>query len=112
MKKNWWTSDAIALAFCGTLVLIGLLMSPTQEVVSIFGADVPVLCMFRRLTGYGCPGCGLTRSFSFMSHGQLWDAFTINPLGPVIFILIASQIPLRLIRLFRGWRAQQQQQTA
>lgn len=41
----------------------------------------PVLCPFRLATGLPCPGCGLTRSWVDLLHGQLGEAMTANPFG-------------------------------
>jgi len=38
------------------------------------------LCPFRALTGLNCPGCGTTRSLHQLLHGNLTDAFKLNPL--------------------------------
>ena len=37
-------------------------------------------CPFRALTGLNCPGCGSTRSLHQLLHGNLTDAFKLNPL--------------------------------
>ncbi|HVF42774.1 MAG TPA: DUF2752 domain-containing protein [Pyrinomonadaceae bacterium] len=44
-----------------------------------------VLCPFRALTGLPCPGCGMTRAFCALGHGDLSAAFGYNPLAPFVF---------------------------
>ena len=99
---SWWFGELLLLVICGLAVAVAAVLTPSSEVVSLFGMEVPVLCTFRRLTGFDCPGCGLTRSFSFMAHGSFRGAFEANMLGPVVFTLVASQVPYRLIRIARG----------
>jgi hypothetical protein len=50
-------------------------------------ADLPglVLCPFRALTGLPCPGCGMTRAFCSLGHGDLSGAFGYNALAPFVF---------------------------
>lgn len=43
----------------------------------------PVICPFRLLTGLPCPGCGLTRSWVYLLHGDTSAAMTANPFGVV-----------------------------
>ncbi len=43
----------------------------------------PVICPFRLATGLPCPGCGLTRSWVHLLHGQVGEAMTANPFGIV-----------------------------
>jgi hypothetical protein len=88
------------LAVCGGIVFAAVLLTPGTDVVSLFGVDIPVVCGFRRLTGWPCPGCGLTRSFVFAAHGQIGAAFGAHLLGPLLFGVVASQVPWRLWRLF------------
>jgi Protein of unknown function (DUF2752) len=45
-----------------------------------------ILCPFRALTGYPCPGCGMTRAFSAIGHGELWRAVRYNPFSPLLFL--------------------------
>ena len=50
--------------------------------------DGPVVCPFRLMTGLPCPGCGLTRSWVYLLHGQPGAATAANPFG--ILVLLAS----------------------
>jgi hypothetical protein len=60
-------------------------------------------CWSRTVLGIPCPGCGLTRSFAAMAHGEFRSAFHFNPMGPILFILCCLQIPYRLgIYFFSG----------
>lgn len=49
-----------------------------------------VLCPFRALTGYPCPGCGMTRAFSAIAHGEVWRAVRYNPLSPLLFLALIA----------------------
>ena len=55
-----------------------------------FCQDGPVFCLWRRLLGVECPGCGLVRAFSLCAHGRLAEAFAANPLFPAVFFVIAA----------------------
>jgi hypothetical protein len=45
-----------------------------------------VLCPFRLLTHYPCPGCGMTRAFCALAHFELWRAIKFNALSPLLFL--------------------------
>ena len=51
-------------------------------------AIIPDLCLFKRMVGVGCPGCGLTRSVAATAHWQLGETFQLHLFGP--FVLIAA----------------------
>jgi hypothetical protein len=51
-------------------------------------ADGPVICPFRLMTGLPCPGCGLTRSWVYLLHGQPGAGTAANPVG--ILALLAA----------------------
>lgn len=40
-----------------------------------------VLCPYRLLTGWACPGCGLTRAVHYLLHADVRAAFVHNPLA-------------------------------
>lgn len=58
-------------------------------------------CFFYALTGWACPSCGMTTSFSHMAHLQFQKAFSANLFGPVLFLLFALLSFLSLLE-FRG----------
>lgn len=47
------------------------------------GAEHSV-CLFRRITGISCPGCGLTRSMAHLAKGDLSAGLRMHPLAPVL----------------------------
>ncbi len=76
-----------------------------RVVLPVGNLPVPETCTFHRLTGYGCPGCGLTRSFIAMARGSWWEAWSFHPLGGLVFVFVVFQIPYRsgcLVILARG----------
>ncbi len=56
----------------------------------------PVVCLFRRLLGRPCPGCGITHSVWLLLHGHPAAAFHWNPLG---FLLLPALLAFVLL----GW---------
>lgn len=50
------------------------------------------LCLFKRVTGADCPGCGLSRGFVQIAHGHPLEAMKLNPFSPVVFVLIACRL--------------------
>lgn len=47
------------------------------------------LCLIKNISGYNCPGCGITRAIAAILKGKLVSAFSYNPLIIIIFPLIA-----------------------
>jgi drug/metabolite transporter (DMT)-like permease len=41
------------------------------------------MCPLLALTGFACPGCGLTRAFHALSHGNVLTALDFNALIPI-----------------------------
>ncbi len=53
------------------------------EQVSVFPP-----CLFHRLTGLWCPGCGTTRALHQLLHGNLAAAIRLNPLAILMLPLV------------------------
>ena len=51
-------------------------------------ADEPtfILCPFRAVTGLLCPGCGMTRAFCALGHGEFRRAIHFNALSPFLYL--------------------------
>ena len=92
----------LILALASLVVLASLLLEPGQDGVSLLGRELPSSCTLKRLTGWGCPGCGLTRSFAYMAHLQVREAWEMHLLGPAGWLAVAVQVPYRGWRIWRG----------
>lgn len=60
------------------------------------GWPIPELCQSKALFGWDCPGCGLTRSFIHLAHGDLSASFRIHRLGWLLALLVVLQVPYRI----------------
>ena len=64
----------------GTVILMGILY---LKVVSP-KLNIHIPCLFNKVTGYECPGCGITRASLALLDGNFYQAFRYNML---LFIL-------------------------
>ena len=48
----------------------------------------PILCPFRLLTGYPCPGCGGTRAMGAICLGQFDKAWSLNPITFAVCLVL------------------------
>ncbi|WP_169311153.1 DUF2752 domain-containing protein [Thermodesulfatator indicus] len=55
---------------------------------------LPWICPIKALTGYPCPGCGLTDAFRFLLQGEVRLAFFTNPL---VFLVLAILISIAIL---------------
>lgn len=44
-------------------------------------------CPFKMLTGFPCPGCGITKSLVYLYEGDLLKSITFHLFGPVVMVL-------------------------
>jgi hypothetical protein len=107
------------LLLCLAIVVLSVVLSVRDRqrvLVPVLGTPLPELCMMKRYTGHGCPGCGMTRCFISLGHGDLAAAWSYNPAGLWFFAIVLFQIPYRAAQLWRirrglpelrvGWLAQ------
>ena len=60
-------------------------------VILLYFLHIP--CMFRHFLKIECPGCGLTRAYLALLHGDLSGAFSFHPLFwtvPILYLLILT----------------------
>lgn len=95
------TGSAIVVAV-GSAALLTAVLWPVESV-----DHGPDICPFRMLTGLPCPGCGLTRSWVHLMHGDVGGAFAFNVFGPLTLALTAVAVVLAVWRLVAGRAALQ-----
>lgn len=75
-----------------TLTLVGvfylLVLAPTFH--------LHISCPFLTVTGYYCPGCGLTRLCIALLHGEVYQAFRYNP---IIFFIVHYLITVYILNI-------------
>lgn len=48
------------------------------------------ICLLRRVADLPCPGCGMTRAFVHLAHGEWAAALADHPLAPAIALQLAA----------------------
>jgi Protein of unknown function (DUF2752) len=62
-------------------------------------ATLPGMCFSRTWLGIECPGCGLTRSFIALAHGDLSASLAYHRVGWVLALAVLLQFPYRMLAL-------------
>ncbi len=63
---------------------------------------LPETCLSRSWLNFECPGCGLTRSFVHLAHGEWSESWRMHRIGWLLALTVAGQIPYRLVALCGG----------
>ena len=97
-----WTRTTPATKW---LILLGLGLG-YLAFVRITGHGIP--CLFRVLTGWQCPGCGITTMLVCLSRGDLFGAFAANPFLLLTLPFLLAEILMEIRRSRRmepeaGW---------
>jgi hypothetical protein len=82
--RGWGRLPAAPIATASGLV------AATAYIAAVDPSDRAALppCPFRTLTGWWCPGCGLTRATHHLLHGDVLGALRYNALLPIVLGLI------------------------
>ncbi|MEZ5345007.1 MAG: DUF2752 domain-containing protein [Pyrinomonadaceae bacterium] len=59
-------------------------------------------CPMLSVTGFACPGCGLTRGFHALFHGDVYTALDFNALIPLYVIAFSYAVLAMLLVIIRG----------
>jgi len=96
-RLTWWQRISLILIalLIGTVLGIARSLNPYEEngQPRRWGTHQQLglpPCSFQRLTGWPCPSCGLTTSFSLLMHGDWRAALVVNPVGPVMVLLAVA----------------------
>jgi Protein of unknown function (DUF2752) len=96
------THRAMLAISLGVLVLSPLLVIlPDQRVALWFLPNWPApdSCLSRTALGIPCPGCGLTRSFISLAHGEFTRSWNYHRMGWALALLTVAQVPYRFFAL-------------
>ena len=75
-RCGWWGG-----LFCVTLAAVMQVGDNRRVYFPGTSAPLPELCMLYSRFGVDCPGCGLTRTFIYMAHGQPGQRLAYEPCG-------------------------------
>lgn len=89
--KKYWILRAAILLSIAVLFLLGAWY--------LYGHNPAVIpfipCVFNKLTGLYCPGCGAGRASYALLHGQFYQAFRYNPLMIFVLLFLAAYFTAR-----------------
>lgn len=71
--------------------LVILVLGVTYAIF-IWNTGIMIPCLFRKITGWKCPGCGITGACMALLKGHFTEAFSYNP-----FLFIACPVIAYLI---------------
>lgn len=94
----WFTSRLQVLVGLFAAILGAVLLGIFDPASS--GVFPP--CPLHYLTGWYCPGCGSLRAMHALLHGNLHQAWAMNPLTIVLLPFIAYGLASELIAALRG----------
>ncbi|MFQ3648945.1 MAG: DUF2752 domain-containing protein [Gemmataceae bacterium] len=103
LDRAWHLQMLILCALA--LAAAPLLQVQGRDKVSLRGwsaAELPPLCGSQIFFGISCPGCGLTRSWVSLAHGEVSRSLDHHRLGWLLMLLALLQIPYRLHALYTG----------
>lgn len=86
-----------------TAVVLALVLRVRDDRVLLPLLDIPLpeSCWYKRVIGFDCPGCGLTRCVISLVHGEFLQAWHFNPGGYLFLALIVGQFPYRIAQIWR-----------
>lgn len=95
-------SSGIERALAGAAIAVGAAAAAAVAYFNPVMAGFFPQCPLNQLTGFHCPGCGLTRGFHALFHGDILGAIGFNLLIP-FYVFIFGYVALTLILIvFRG----------
>jgi hypothetical protein len=97
-----WRYHLTWLLLAAAVLTVAVVCRVPQSSVTVpgLGSALPEICLSRRLLGLDCPGCGLSRCFVCLAHGEVARAWQFNPAGLLWFAALAWQVPYRAVQLY------------
>lgn len=86
MKKNIWK---IVITFILVILIFFYIFFANQ-------LKIVIPCIFHEITGFYCPGCGITRCFNALVHLDFYQAFRYNALVVILLPLFLFYVFLTI----------------
>jgi len=99
--------SVLALVPAGALLTIAARLDPDPAGMGTHRQMGLGPCSFLTWTGWPCPTCGMTTTFSLAADGRLLDAFINQPFGLVLFLVDVAIVVVAILELVaprRRWR--------
>ena len=101
MRVRWTRRSTLAAAavLVASFLWLVYAVDPTRRAIT-------PPCPYLTLTGFACPGCGLTRAAHFLLHGDVARAFAYNPwafvMGPALLLFVLLSPTTDSVRMLRA----------
>lgn len=66
-------------------------------VIILYYLQIPIPCLFHKITNLYCPGCGVTRMIDSLLHFHIAQAFSYNALVFILIILVFIYFLINII---------------
>lgn len=103
-SRSQWIFHTLLLSVSFVVTTLSFVLvtdGPTDVVIPWLNLALPSTCNMQNMLGLDCPGCGLTRSFVSLAHGDISASLAFNPAGILMFGVVLFQIPYRIAQLWR-----------
>jgi hypothetical protein len=100
-----WIMLGLSVAVIVLACVLSVRGDQRVELGVLHGWPIPELCQSKALFGIDCPGCGLTRSFIYLAHGDVAASFHRHRLGWLVALIVVLQVPYRAWAIRSGSKA-------
>jgi hypothetical protein len=106
--SEWWWQIELLIG-CSIIVVLSFVLQVPADGQTVYCGtprfQLPPTCLSHAWFGVECPGCGLSRSFIRLAHGDWQGAWRMHRLGWLLALSVLVQFPYRICILARNHAA-------